>query len=157
MSGNILDVSCPSFTYGQIPIKHTGFGEDISPEIVIGGLCDKAKTLAIVMDDLDVPFIGELNHWVIWNLPPDTVISENIPYGAICENGAVQGIGYGKNRYRGPKQPPFVRKVHRYRFQVYALDCVLDLPESSRKKDLLMAMSGHILQSGEVVGTYRRK
>lgn len=111
------------------------------------------KTLAIIMDDLDVPFSGELNHWLIWNLPPLSMIPENIPYGAECPNEAKQGLAYGKNRYQGPKQPPFIRKAHRYRFRVYGLDC--ELPATSQKKDLMQAMSGHILQTGEVISWYQ--
>ena len=155
-SQNSLHVICPAFgKSGQVPKRHTGFGEDISPQFSIGGLRDEVKTLAIMMDDLDVPFLGELNHWLIWNLPPEDTIRENIPYGAECPNGARQGLAYGKHRYRGPKQPPFIRKAHRYRFCVYGLECVLELPATSRKKDLMQAMSGHILQTGEVIGWYQ--
>ena len=92
-SGHSLNISCPSFGVdGQIPKKHTGFGEDISPALSIEGLRREVKTLAIMMDDLDVPFYGELNHWLIWNLPPEDSIPENIPYGAECPNGAKQGL-----------------------------------------------------------------
>lgn len=151
-----LQIICPSFSeIGEIPRKHTGFGEDISPQISIIGLCGKVKSLAVVMDDLDIPFVGELNHWIIWNLPPADIIPENIPRGAECPNGARQGIGYGRNRYRGPKQPPFIKKEHRYRFRVYGLDCELTLPATSRKDDLLRAMSGHVMQIGETIGRYK--
>jgi len=85
-----LNINFPSFGVdGQIPKKHTGFGEDISPAFSIEGLCGEVKTLAVMMDDLDVPFVGELNHWLVWNLPPQSMIPENIPYGAECPNGAV--------------------------------------------------------------------
>ena len=155
-SQNTLNLSCPSFSQsGEIPKRHTGFGEDVSPRIDISGLSCEVKTLAVIMDDLDVPFFGELNHWIIWNIPPTEVIPENIPYGADCPNGAKQGTAYGKNRYRGSKQPPFIKNAHRYRFCVYALDCALELPVSSRKDDLQQAMSGHILQSGELIGWYK--
>ena len=155
-SQNSLHVTCPAFGKdGLIPKRHTGFGEDISPRFSIDGLQDEVKTLAIIMDDLDVPFSGALNHWLIWNLPPENTIAEDIPHGAECPNGARQGLAYGKNRYRGPKQPPFIKKAHRYRFCVYGLDCALELPAASRKKDLMQAMSGHILQSGEITGWYQ--
>ena len=116
---------------------------------------DEVKTLVIIMDDLDVPFAGELNHWLIWNLPAENMIPEDIPYGAECPNGAKQGFAYGKHRYRGPKQPPFIKKAHRYRFRVYGLDRALELPAASRKKELMQAMSGHILQTGEILGWYQ--
>ena len=58
-----LDIRCPSFWEdGGMPRKHTGFGEDVSPEICIGGLPGDVVSLAIVMDDLDIPLMGELNH-----------------------------------------------------------------------------------------------
>lgn len=151
-----LTVDCPSFhADGQIPRKHTGFGEDISPEIVISGLRAEVASIAILMDDLDIPVLGRLNHWVIWNIPATSRIPENMPKGSQCPNGAVQGVGYGKNGYRGPKQPPFIRKAHRYVFAVYGLDCALELPSTSRKADVLKAMDGHILQKGTVIGWYK--
>ena len=33
--------------------------------------------------------------------------------------------------------------------------CALELPTASRKKDLMQAMSGHIVQTGEVIGWYQ--
>lgn len=153
---NKLKITCPSFSEdGQIPKRHTGFGEDISPSFLIDGLSDQIKSIAIVMDDLNIPFIREYTHWLIWNLPAEEVIPENIPYGTDCPNGATQGIGYGKNRYRGPKQPPFIKKSHRYRFTIYGLDCTLSLEPSSQKGDLIKAMSGHIVKSGEITGWYK--
>ena len=156
MQDNKLNVKCPSFSeQGEIPKIHTGFDKDISPEFLIDGLTNDVKTIAIIMDDLDIRFIKSLPHWVIWNLPPESHIAENIPYGAECSNGAKQGLAFGKNRYRGPKQPPFIKKAHRYRFTVYALDCILALPTTSKKSDLMTAISGHILQTGEVIGWYK--
>ncbi len=47
------------------------------------------------------------------------------------------------------------QKAHRYRFCVYGLDCALELPSTSRKKDLVQSMAGHILQRGEITGWYQ--
>jgi Raf kinase inhibitor-like YbhB/YbcL family protein len=143
---------------GFMPKRNTGFGEDKSPELRLINLDSAAASIAVVMDDLDIPFAESLNHWVIWNIPPVDVIPENIPYGPIVKSlgNAVQGVGYGKNRYRGPKQPVFVRNVHRYRFRVYALDSTLDLKPSAKKNELIKAMEGHIIQQGEIVGRYKR-
>lgn len=156
LNSNHLEVSCPSFgENGEIPKRHTGFGEDISPEILLGGLSNKVKTIAIIMDDLDVPMIKEYTHWIIWNLPAVNCIPENIPHGEECPDGAKQGKAWGKHKYRGPKQPPFIKRAHRYRFAAYGLDCILNLPATSGKADLVKAMSGHILQSGAVTGWYK--
>ncbi|MGN1032560.1 MAG: YbhB/YbcL family Raf kinase inhibitor-like protein [Intestinibacter sp.] len=156
---NQLIITSPSFVDGEnIPKKHTGFAEDISPEFVLENLCDETKSIAIIMDDLDVPMMRELNHWIIWNIPKLNVIPENIPYGEKIDtlNGAIQGIAYGKNKYRGPKIPFFLKCPHRYVFQIYALDTILDLPPHAKKKDLKEAMEGHILHEGSIMGIYKR-
>ncbi len=150
-----LTVTSPAFeNSGIIPVRYTGRGADVSPELHLANIDPRAKSLAIIMDDLD-HLIPAYNHWVIWNLPVLDIIPEHIPFGAQVENpgGAVQGRGYGKHRYRGPK-PPF-NWSHRYRFAVYVLDAVLDLPAVSRKRHLLKAMEEHIIQKGILEGRYR--
>ena len=144
---------------GFMPPKYTGRGEDISPELTITGISPDAKSIAIIMDDHDVPVVGILNHWVIWNIPVQNVIPENIPHGAVVDSlgGAVQGVGYGKHGYRGPKPPSFIKKAHRYQFQVYVLDCMLEIDSGSGKTELLKNMDGHILQYGSLIGKFMGK
>ena len=128
-----LKAVCRAFeNNGNIPREYTGFGRDISPEFELKNLCENAVSIA--------------------------VIPENIPCGAVVKElgNAVQGRGYGKNRYRGPKQPVFVRNTHRYVFRFYVLDCLLPLEETAGKKELLNAMEGHVLQKGELCGKYKR-
>ncbi len=154
-----IRVVSPTFeNNGYMPIKHTGFAADISPEFHLGKLHEDTISIAIIMDDLDIPFIKAYNHWLIWNIPKTETIPENIPYGTTVASmhNAVQGIGYGRNRYRGPKQPIFVRNTHRYIFRFYALDCFIDLDCTAKKKDLLEAIRGHILQEGNITGKYKR-
>ena len=138
----------------MIPIEYTGYGDDISPELHLCNIDERAKSITIIMDDMGHP-IPAYNHWVIWNIPVRQVIPANIPRGKAVEilSGAVQGRGYGKHRYRGPK-PPF-NWSHNYQFNIYTLDCKLELPASSRKRDLLKAMNGHILQHAILIGHYR--
>ncbi len=150
-----LTVTSPAFDEGGlIPVKYTGHGEDHSPELRLEGLSDNAVSIAIIMNDMDHP-IPAYNHWVIWNLPPLSVIPTQIPHGACVSSleNAVQGLGYGKHQYRGPK-PPF-HWSHVYQYNVYVLDCLLDLPPTARKRDLLAAMKGHILQQAALTGHYR--
>lgn len=139
---------------GLIPIEYTGYGADISPELSLHELSNDAVSIAIIMNDKGHP-IPAFNHWVIWNIPAASVIPGNIPHGKQVDalGGAVQGLGYGKHRYRGPK-PPF-RASHVYRFHVFVLDCFLDLSGASTKKGLTKAMKGHILQQAILEGHYR--
>ena len=152
---NDFTVKTPVFeNEGLIPIQYTGYGDDISPELHLSNIDERAKSIAVTMDDMGHP-IPAYNHWVIWNIPVMEIIPENIPHGKVVENlsNAVQGRGYGKHRYRGPK-PPF-NWSHRYQFNIFILDSMLDLPASSRKRDLIKAMDGHILQQAALIGHYR--
>ena len=155
---NTLELTSPAFREGcPIPRRHTGFGEDVSPALRLSGLCGEAGTMALVLDDLDVPLCRPYCHWLLWNLPPVTELPEGIPHGPLVLSlgNAVQGIGYGKHRYRGPCPPAFTKKAHRYVFQVYVLDCRLNLSPAAGRRKLMNAMSGHILQEASLMGTCR--
>ena len=68
---------------GMIPKKHTGFGENLSPGFVLKNIPKDAVSIAIIMEDLDVPFVREFPHWIIWNIPPISEIPQGIPKGKI--------------------------------------------------------------------------
>jgi len=151
-----LIVGTPAFEHGGlIPIENTGYGSDISPELNLENIDQQTISIAIIMDDLDHPIKRGYNHWVIWNIPVVHTIPANIPHGGTVESlsGAIQGNAFGKHRYRGPK-PPFSWS-HRYQFNVYTLDRLLDIPTASKKRDLLKAMEGHVLQHAVLIGHYR--
>jgi hypothetical protein len=58
-------------------------------------------------------------------------------------------VGYG-----GPSPP---KGTHRYFHKLYALDTMLpDLGASATKKSLEHAMTGHILDQAELIGTYKK-
>lgn len=154
-----MKITSNAFTdNGIIPDKHTGFGEDISPDFTITDAPEKTESFAIILDDLDVPFVKIFNHWLIWNIPKVSVIPEGLPKGAVISEpvNACQGAAWGKHCYRGPKQPFFIINEHRYVFTVYALDCQLDISEKSKRKNLLDAMNGHILAEAKLTGKHRR-
>jgi phosphatidylethanolamine-binding protein (PEBP) family uncharacterized protein len=46
--------------------------------------------------------------------------------------------------------------THGYHFKIYALDKKLSLPAGSTKDQLLAAIDGHIIASGELIGMYKK-
>lgn len=158
-----LIITSPAFEDGGwIPGEYTGYGTDISPEIRIQNIADHAKSIAVVMDDEDHPLAKMMgrayNHWLIWNLPVCDSIPSNIKKAAVVEElFAVQGKGYGKNQYRGPKPPRFIKKAHYYTFHVYTLDCRLELSVNTRKKEFMDRIKDHVLQHGQIQGKYQNK
>ena len=142
-----LSVESPAFENNKlIPAKYTCDGDDVNPPLVIEGIPEEAKTLALIVDDPDAP-MGTWDHWIMWNIPPTGKIEENMVPGT-------EGLNtYGRHAYGGPC-PPY--GTHRYFFKVYALDTKLTLNPDSKKKDVEKAMESHILAKGELVGLYRR-
>ena len=55
--------------------------------------------------------------------------------------------------YFGPR-PPANDPPHRYHFQVFAVDAVLDVLPGADKGELLRALKGHVTAHGETIGTF---
>lgn len=158
MNHTELKLTSPSFPEGGwIPRKHTCRGENLSPRLELSGIHSGAKSLAVTLDDASHPIFPNYNHWLIWNLPVWPVLPEGIPQGEILSSpdGAVQGLAYGKHKYAGPKPP--LRFCHTYVFTVYVLDCVCALPPSSKKREFLKAIQGHILQQTALSGKFQSR
>ena len=83
-----------------IPIKYTKYGENISPEFKIKNLSKQAKSLAIILEDLDHPLIKNFTHWTAWNIKASDTIPENIG----DRDDIMQGIAYGFHKYAGNRQ-----------------------------------------------------
>jgi Raf kinase inhibitor-like YbhB/YbcL family protein len=144
--GNLI-ISSPAFkNEGIIPSKYTCDGEDINPELEIHAIPEGTKTLAIIVEDPDA-LKGTFDHWIAWNIPPESPIQETRTQGMSGKNGA------GKTGYYGPCPPS---GYHRYYFNVFALDSSVDLETSADKKALKTALEPHILAKGSLMGRYRK-
>jgi Raf kinase inhibitor-like YbhB/YbcL family protein len=137
----------------SIPRLYTCQGSNLSPPLEFLELPRTAKSLALIMDDPDVPpSVREDRmwvHWVIFNMPPQTAQIEegSTPPGIQGANTA------GKNIYMGPCPPD---REHRYFFKLYALDMMLNLKEGATKEELLSAMKEHILEEAVLMGKYKK-
>jgi len=149
---SMLTIHSPLFADGQkFPKKYACDGENISPPLVISNISENVKSLAILMHDPDAVG-GDFTHWIIWNIFPAGGTLEILE----GEKGlGVEGANdTGQIGYTGPCPPS---GTHRYFFKIFALDGIIDLPEGSGRAQLEGAMHGHILDSGEMMATYKRK
>ena len=55
----------------KIPKDYTRDGADKNPPLHIEQVPDKAKSLALIMEDPDAPS-GTFNHWLLFNMDPKT-------------------------------------------------------------------------------------
>ena len=144
-----LKLTSPAFqSNSPMPAKYTCDGENINPPLLISGVPNSAKSLALIMDDPDAP--GKTwDHWVTFNLSSTT--------GNIKEREEPAGVkglnSWGKTGYGGPCPPS---GTHRYIFRLYALDSVLSTKEGATKTEVFKAMEGHVIVAVDLIGLYKR-
>ena len=115
-------------------------------------------------------------HWVLVNIPPQI---HEIPAGSVSDGVEVHGKQAGMSPYGmvglndytswfsedvdmqgsyagydGPCPPWNDKKIHRYGFQIYALDCQLYFQGDFTGYQAKAAMIGHIIDQDEWVATY---
>jgi Raf kinase inhibitor-like YbhB/YbcL family protein len=152
-----LDLQSLAFSPGgEIPVKYTCDGPDISPPLRWTDPPAGTKGFALVSDDPDAPG-GTWVHWVLYEIPPTV---RELPE-AVPARDTVAGIGrqgandFKRVGYAGPCPPG--GPAHRYFFKLYALDAQTTLPPRKAKADLLKAIEGHVLGRAEYMGRYQRR
>jgi Raf kinase inhibitor-like YbhB/YbcL family protein len=155
-----IQIRSEAFSPGStIPIRYTADGDDVSPPLRWSGVPENTKELALIVEDPDAPQPTPFVHWVMYKIPADTDgLSEGVPTRAHPDSaaGSVQGAtSFKKIGYGGPA-PPRGHGTHHYHFRLFALDEPLTVQGELDKQSLLAAMSGHVLDQGDLVGTYER-
>lgn len=140
---------------GMIPKKFTCDGDDISPPLTWADPPAGTNSFALICDDPDAPMLT-WSHWVVYLIPGDQMeFKEGLPTREVLERGIKQGINsWRRSGYGGPCPPG--KSIHRYFFKLYALDQVLDLAPRLGKRELEMAMKGHVLAEAQLIGIYGR-
>lgn len=154
-----LTLKSPDFQQmGEIPELFTCDGANVSPALNWSGISPNAKSLVLIVDDPDAPDPAAPKmtwvHWLLYNIPatatqlPKAVSTAALPKGTLQGKNDWKHIGYGGSC------PPIGR--HRYFYKLYALDIVLPDLHEPDKAQLEHAMSGHVIEQTELIGTYQR-
>lgn len=132
-----------------IPPQYTCKGQNVNPPLNILHPPSGTQSFALIMHDPDAPS-GDYLHWLLWDIPPST---ENISVNSVPV-GAMQGYnGSDKVGYMGPC-PPSGSGIHRYLFELYALDKMLGLRRDTSRQDLEAAMKNHVLDKSTLTGVF---
>ena len=134
---------------GVIPDKYARHGSNMNPPLHLEEIPNRARSLALIVDDPDAPS-GTFNHWVVYNIDPKTKDIKENSVPVIATQGRND---FGDVEYDGP-QPP--SGEHRYFFKAFALDAVLDLPRGARREELEKAMRGHVIDEAAIMGRYAK-
>ena len=115
----------------------------------------------------------DFTHWLLVDIPPDVtelpegagsegIVAGGKPTGETSFGGITGSNSYTESQgdgtygnYDGPFPPWNDERLHHYHFTVYALDVPsLGLSGDFKLDDVRAALDGHVLDQGEIVGTY---
>lgn len=154
-----LQLSSLAFAdHAPIPAQYTADGEGMSPPIEWLGVPAATAALLLIVEDADAPTPNPLVHAIVVDLP---VGDGALPEGALKSSGN-EGLGYhtGRNSYLQaawlPPDPPPGHGVHRYVFQLFALDADPGFSDTPGREAIVEAIREHGLASGCLTGTYLR-
>ncbi len=143
-----MKITSKAFQDGMmIPDKFSKYGENRIPPIHFEEVPEKARSLALMVDDPDAPK-GTFTHWLLFNVDPKIkdIKEDCVPVMA------TQGRNdFGEVEYDGPKPPS---GEHRYFFKAFALDTVLPLSRGIGREALEREMNGHVIDSATLMGKY---
>lgn len=153
--GAQLTVTSPAFLPGgDIPFENTQYRGNVFPGLSWTPGPASTQSYVVIMQDTDAMVRGApILHWTMINIPATVTTLEagmTTPPAGAQHGPNIRGANQG---YLGPRTPAGPR--HHYHFQVFALDTTIDASKANTYDDLIAAMKGHVVASGEVVGLGR--
>jgi Raf kinase inhibitor-like YbhB/YbcL family protein len=141
---SVMTVSEGEFVHDAMPERFTCAGKHlISPPITWAGAPAGTKSIALVVDDSDAP-ITPYVYWVVFNIGPGTsaLLEGQLPHPALTARGTA-----GYDHYDPPCPGP---GGHGYRFTVYALNTVLNLPNGTSLESAWQAIAAATIGRGRL-------
>ncbi|HEY9233771.1 MULTISPECIES: YbhB/YbcL family Raf kinase inhibitor-like protein [Phenylobacterium] len=152
----IVVMSPSQETDGHLADRHSAYHDNVSPPLTWTNV-EGAETYAVIVEDPDAPREQPFVHWMIWNIPAEAGgLPEGVPPAEYIDppHPIIQGRNdTGKYGWYGPR-PPAGTGVHRYYFQVFALDQHVEVEPETPLVELLNILKGHTIAQGEMMATY---
>jgi len=160
-----LDLSSPAFANeARLPPRFTADGAGVSPPLLWDAPPEGSVAFALIVEDADAPTPQPLVHAIVWHIGAETrrlaegvIVADGA--GTTADDDAAGDVGRNSYLREGwlPPDPPTGHGVHRYAFQLFALDAALGDPgPSPGRSALVAAIEGHVLAAGLLIGTYAR-
>jgi len=154
--GAKLTVTSPAFQDGKdIPGENTQYQFNLFPGLNWTPGPAGTKSYVLILQDAETAMMdGSPNlHFSLYNLSANTNSLKQNMDPRRTPPGANYGPNYyGRSQsYLGPRVPAGPK--HHFHFEIFALDTMLNNEEIADYGDLMDAMRGHVLASGEIVGS----
>ena len=141
---SVMTVSEGAFVHNTMPTRFTCAGtHSASPPLTWAGAPAGTKSIALVVDDSNAP-IKPYVYWVVFDIGPETsaLLEGQLPHSARQARGTA-----GFDTY----DPPCPGQGgHTYRFTVYALDKVLNLPNGTSLQSAWQAIAAATIGRGRL-------
>ena len=146
--------------HAPLPERFTADGEGIiSPPLTWRGVPRGTASLALIVEDADVPTPNPLVHAIAVDIEPHR---NELSEGELSETDDAKraALNLGRNSYLSqawlPPDPPPGHGVHRYAFQLFALAEGATFSKAPGREELVEAVREHAIASGCLIGTYSR-
>lgn len=156
-----LVVTSPVFKESEaIPRLCTADGSARFPGIEWSGVPDGAQSLVLLVEDADIPFAVPVTHLIVHSIDPAIGGLEPGAITAFMPGPSAAGWACGRNFLGAagwtPPAPPPGHGMHRYAFQLFALDARPDFPYPPHRGRLMRRIRQHIIAQGRLIGTYTK-
>jgi Raf kinase inhibitor-like YbhB/YbcL family protein len=154
-----IKVTSPVFKESEaIPRLFTAEGDGRFPGIEWSNLPEGTRSVVLLVEDADIPFAIPVTHLIVHSIDPALAGIEPGEVGPFMAGPSAAGWACGRNFLGAagwtPPAPPPGHGVHRYAFQVFALDDEPNFRHPPRRGRLMRTIRRHILAHGSIVGTY---
>ena len=138
----------------------TADGEGRFPGVEWSDLPEGTRSLVLLVEDADIPLPIPVTHLIVHSIDPALHGLEPGAIGAFRPGTSAAGWACGRNFLGAvgwtPPAPPPGHGLHRYAFQVFALDERPLFRFPPRRGRLMRRITPHIIGQGRLVGTYQR-
>jgi hypothetical protein len=138
-----MTVSSEAFTQNILQARYTcSVGHHaINPPLSWAGAPPGTKSIALVVDDSNAP-VTPFVYWLVFDISPTTsqMAEGQLPPGAKVARNSTGGADYDA--------PCPGNRSHQYRFTVYALNTMLNLPAHTSLQSAWSAIAQHTIGRG---------
>jgi Raf kinase inhibitor-like YbhB/YbcL family protein len=141
-----MSVRGEAFVQGTLPQRYTCHGAKVNPPLNWSGAPPGTKSLALIVDDSSAPITPYI-YWLVFDIGPGTtdILEGSLPTGARQAQNSAHSATYDA--------PCPGAHPHSYRFTVYALRTVLDLPNGAPLQSVWTAIAAATIGRGRIVVT----
>jgi len=141
---SVMTVSSGAFERGVMPQRFTCTGpKTLNPPLSWAGAPSGTKSIALVVDDSGAP-ITPFVYWIVFDIRPAT---SSIQEGLLPPGARQARNSAGHSFYDPPCPGPH---GHGYRFTVYALNSVLNLPAGTSLQSAWTAIAAATIGRGRM-------